>query len=69
MGEKKLLPHQVRVVNEANELAAKIKSLNEFIEFDDRFHEQTFAEQILMQSQLKAMMKYNACLSNRITLF
>lgn len=69
MEEKKLLPHQERVVNEANELAVKIKALSQFIENNDRFYEQSIIEQELMRDQLRIMMAYNGCLSNRIALF
>lgn len=69
MGEKLLLPHQQRVVDEANELNVKIKGLNTFIEENAAFDEQSDEERKAMLKQLQAMIVYSNCLNIRIALF
>ena len=71
--EKKLQPHQQRVVDEKTELDTKIAALSAFIAtFNEGFSK--FAalpepERLLLYSQHRAMVAYSSILNERIAAF
>lgn len=64
-----LLPHQQRVVDEKNELDAKLQRLTTFIEENPEFHKLTGPEQGLLIDQQHIMEDFLDILCRRIALF
>lgn len=64
--EIKLEAHQVRMLDEANELATKIKALNLFIEHSPMFDKLTERNKDMMREQLYHMENYFRVLNLRI---
>lgn len=64
-----LQPHQLRVVEEHNELVTKIKSLTEFILNSEVFKSLDAAEQSRLRNQESVMIEYAKILSVRIENF
>lgn len=60
-----LEPHQTRVVDEAEQLVAKISALKAFID-SPRFNTVGFAERVRMMRQLVAMAEYASILAARM---
>lgn len=69
MGEKVLLPHQQRVVDEKKELDEKIFKLDLFINAANFKIIVDVDSQILMKEQLDVMKDYSKILERRIELF
>ena len=68
MGEKELLPHQLRVVEEKEELLNKIEKLSMFLQ-TDKAKELSTEEYILLSVQLDYMNLYFNVLIKRIKVF
>ena len=63
------LPHQQRVVVEANELGVKIEALNAFIGSNPIFLKLDDKEQSRLKNQVHFMIKYFSVLKERIENF
>lgn len=61
-------PHQLRVIEEQEQLSTKVKSLLAFT-LGELFQTLTHTEKDLLTSQLQAMQKYESILLQRIALF
>ena len=68
MGEKELLPHQLRVIEEKEELLNKIEKLSAFLQ-TDKAKELSTEEYILLSVQLDYMNLYFSVLIKRIKVF
>lgn len=65
MSEKKILPHQQRVVDELGELLKKTAKLDEFLE-TNTFEAMQFEERMFLVLQQKAMWAYADALHDRL---
>lgn len=64
-----MLPHQERVVQEKDDLDAKITALNRFICGSEAFPDLPAAEQGRLNLQLATMLDYSGILADRIAAF
>lgn len=67
--EKKMQPHQERVVREKKELDVKLDKLKTFIETNPIFKTLPQTEQLLLNRQFDAMAEYSHILGQRIAAF
>ena len=69
MDEKTYHPHQLRVLQEKQDLGEKITKLRAFIDSDAFINTVNEVESLLLQQQLVAMMQYDLVLQQRILIF
>jgi hypothetical protein len=62
-------PHQQRVIDERNELEAKVAKLSDFIDSNPIFQSLSTHEQGLLRIQADLMRQYLSILNQRIALF
>lgn len=67
--KKELLPHQLRVVEEREELVEKTSKLNEFILDNPIYLELPEEEKLDLNNQYETMCKYVDILGSRISRF
>lgn len=64
-----LEPHQQRVVQEREDLHVKVKALNDFVAYSNKFLGLPHEEQELLREQNEVMWEYWEILGKRIDLF